>query len=100
MVFELQAETREGFGKAKCKALREAGRLPAVIYGGDIKDNVHITLDLHSAERTMKENGRKASYTIIVGGKSYPVRIGEVRREPIRKGFLHVDFIATQEKAG
>lgn len=100
MAIELSAETRSEFGKQNSKHLRESGRLPAVVYGGPIKENLHVHLDMRSSQRVMKENGRSADYTLTVDGKTYPVRIGEVRREPIRKGFLHVDFIVLDGKAG
>jgi large subunit ribosomal protein L25 len=100
MAIELVAEPRSEFGKQNCKHLRDAGRLPAVVYGGGLKENLHVSLDMHSSQRVMKANGRGVDYTLSIGGKVYPVRIGEVRREPIRKGFLHVDFIVLEGKAG
>jgi large subunit ribosomal protein L25 len=100
MAFEIIAEPREQFGKQKCKQLRESGRLPGVLYGGGLKENLNFTVDLKSTERTMKENGRAADYSLSLGGKTYAVRIGEVRREPIRKGFLHLDLIVKAGKAG
>ena len=45
----LKAEPREGTGKGVARKLRQAGKVPAVLYGRDM-DAVHLAVDAHDAE--------------------------------------------------
>jgi large subunit ribosomal protein L25 len=93
MAFELVAEARSEFGKENMKKLRSANRLPGNIYGGSLSEPRAITFDLHETELLIKKNGKSAEYTVTFEGQSYPVRIQEVRYEPIQKRFQHLDLV-------
>ncbi|MCH7472382.1 hypothetical protein IIA79_05465 [bacterium] len=93
MAIELAAEPRSELGKEKCKKLRAAGRLPGNIYGGAFGDPRAISMDLHETEKTIRKHGKSADYSLSLEGNSYPVKIQEVRTEPIYKRFLHVDLL-------
>ena len=41
-IFELQGEVRNDLGKKATAALRTAGRVPCVLYGG--KENIHFSV--------------------------------------------------------
>jgi len=93
MAITLTAESRSDFGKEKCSKIRAGGRLPANIYGGPFGTTPRaLTLDLHSTELTIKRNGKSAEYEVTFEGTTYPVKIQEVRYEPVYKGFKHLDF--------
>ena len=93
MAIVLVAEPRTDLGKEKCKKLRAANKLPANIYGGPLSESRAISLDLHETQKTIKANGKSAEYAVELEGETYPVRIQEIRYEPIYKGFQHVDFV-------
>ena len=92
MAIELAAERRTELGKSS-RAVRKSGRMLANIYGAPLTETVAITLDQKSAERTLRENGKSAEYTVNLDGTAYPVRIQEVQINPLRKLILHVDFV-------
>jgi large subunit ribosomal protein L25 len=93
MAIELVAEPRAELGKEKMKKLRNVNRLPANMYGKGLDTARTITLDLHKTEMTFKSHSIKEDYIIVLEGKSYPVKIQEVRAEPIYKHLLHIDFL-------
>jgi large subunit ribosomal protein L25 len=94
MAIELTAEVRNEFGKEVNKRARKAGRLPGNIYGQGFDKPVAISFDLKETETLVREHGRKTEYLVKFSGKSYPARLGELQRHPLRKGFVHIEFIA------
>jgi large subunit ribosomal protein L25 len=88
----IPAEKREVVGK-KVKALRRAGKLPAVIYGYGI-DPISIVLDAHSSSRTLAKASSSTLITIELDGKQYPTLVREKQLDFIRNSLIHVDFLA------
>ena len=92
MKFEIDAEAREGLGRAKNRRLRELGRVPAVVYGGG-KDPSPIALDRNSLVQQM---GLEAFYTSIlnlkIDSRIQPVVVKDVQRHPARSTVMHLDF--------
>ena len=88
----LKAETREVIGK-QVKAMRRAGKLPAVIYGRHT-DPINISLDGHSASLILGRLTSSSLVTIDLGGKEYPTLVREKQRDYIKNRLLHVDFLA------
>ena len=88
----LQAEKRDVTGK-QVKAMRRAGKLPAVIYGRHI-DPIAISLDSHSASLTLGRLTSSSLVTIRLDGVEYPALVREKQRDYIKNRLLHVDFLA------
>jgi large subunit ribosomal protein L25 len=88
----LQAEKRDVTGK-QVKAMRRAGKLPAVIYGRHI-DPIAISLDSHSASLTLGRLTSSSLVTIRLDGAEYPALVREKQRDYIKNRLLHVDFLA------
>jgi large subunit ribosomal protein L25 len=90
--FEIQAEVREGSGRADSRKLRRLGRVPAIVYGGG-KDPSAITLERNSLVQQMAQ---EAFYTSILnvklGSRVQPVVVKEVQRHPAKSTVLHLDF--------
>lgn len=93
MAIDLVAEPRAELGKEKMKKLRAANRLPANIYGAQLESPRAVTLDLHKTELLLKAHGKNADYAVVLEGKTYPVKIQEVKSEPIYKHLLHLDLL-------
>lgn len=87
----LQAEKRDVVGK-QVKALRRAGRLPAVIYGRHTEPLI-ISLDAHSASLALGKVTSSSLVTIQLDGKEYPTLVREKQRDYIKNRLLHVDFL-------
>ena len=88
----LKAEKRDVIGK-QVKALRRAGKLPAVIYGRHTEP-VNVSLDAHNASLVLGKLTSSSLVTIELDGKQYPTLVREKQRDYIKNRLLHVDFLA------
>ena len=88
----LTAEKRDVIGK-QVRALRRAGKLPAVIYGRHTEP-INILLDAHSASLALGKLTSSSLVTIEVDGTRYPTLVREKQRDYLKNRLLHVDFLA------
>ena len=87
----IKAEKRDVIGK-QVKAMRRAGKLPAVIYGRHT-DPIIVTLDAHSASLALGRLTSSSLVTIDLDGTEYPALVREKQRDYIKNRLLHVDFL-------
>jgi large subunit ribosomal protein L25 len=87
----IKAEKRDVIGK-QVKAMRRAGKLPAVIYGRHT-DPINVSLDAHSASLVLGRLTSSSLVTIDLDGKEYPALVREKQRDYIKNRLLHVDFL-------
>jgi large subunit ribosomal protein L25 len=87
----LNAEKRDVVGK-QVKAMRRAGKLPAVIYGRHTEP-INVSLDAHSASLVLGRLTSSSLVTIALDGKEYPALVREKQRDYIKNRLLHVDFL-------
>ena len=87
----LEVTSREETGK-KVSALRTQGKVPAVLYGHDIKPT-NVTVDHAHFERVYKQAGESALVDLVVDGKE-PVKvlIQDHQLNPTVSQFTHIDF--------
>jgi large subunit ribosomal protein L25 len=91
----LKAEKRDGTGKGVARKLRQAGRVPAVLYGRDT-ESLHMSLDVREAEYLF--HSISVDNTIIdvdLDGEKEPIRtlVREIQTHPWKANLLHVDFL-------
>ncbi len=87
----LQATKREVIGK-QVGALRRAGKLPAVLYGHQIK-SMPIMLDPLEVSRTLAHLTSSSLVTIDLDGQEYPALVREKQRDFMKNNrLLHLDF--------
>lgn len=86
----IKGDHRELIGK-KVKVLRREGKLPAIIYGGEIEPTP-IVLDTKEIRQTLAEIGANTLVTIMVGQEEHLVLVREVQRSIIKRELLHIDF--------
>jgi large subunit ribosomal protein L25 len=94
----LSAERREGAGKGVARKLRQAGKVPAVLYGRDM-EAVHIAIDAHDADLLFRSI--PVDNTIIelkVEGTKEPHQtlVREIQTHPFKGSLIHVDFLRIQ----
>ena len=85
----IKGSQRESVGKSATKALRNAGQVPCVIYGGD--QVLHFSAD----EKQFKDLVYTPNvYTakIELNSKTYEVVLQDIQFHPIHDKILHVDF--------
>lgn len=95
----LSAQKREASGKGGARKLRQAGRVPAVLYG---KDMEAISLSIDAMEADHLFSGISVENTIIdvaIEGEKEPHQalIREIQSNPARKELIHVDFLRIQK---
>lgn len=95
----LEAKPREERGKGAARRLRAAGKVPAVVYGGDA-DPVTVTLDAQEAFRLFQSiSVDNTIVSLTLDGEDQPVQtlVREIQTDPLRPDLLHVDFYRIQE---
>ncbi len=91
MTFNLQAKTRKTFGK-KVNKLREAGQVPAVMYGPETEP-VALAVDYVELEKVYNEAGESTLINLKIDDKEeVPVLIHDVSYHPVYEKIDHVDF--------
>ncbi|MCX5694384.1 MAG: 50S ribosomal protein L25 [Candidatus Omnitrophica bacterium] len=92
----LEAELREGKGRAKAKDLRDSGYLPAVVYFHG-KDAVSVKVSRGALLKLVHQH-RLESVIINLKikddkkAKGRPCLVKEVQYDPVKEDIIHVDF--------
>ncbi len=94
---QLDAARREGFGKNASRRLRQAGKLPAVLYRGESPEQataIPVTVDPKVLLGLMhSESGVNTLISLRVpGAAEAKVLIKEYQLDPVTHELLHVDF--------
>jgi large subunit ribosomal protein L25 len=95
----LKAEMRSQQGKEAAKKLRDAGRVPAVLYGRGV-DAVSISVPAHDAELLFRSiSVENTIVQLDIDGEKGPVQslIREIQMHPYKPLMLHVDFYRIRE---
>ena len=87
---EIKGSLRENTGKKDSRQLRNAGKVPCVLYGGE--ENVHFSANgidfkelVYSADAYMVK--------LTVGDKQYETVVQDIQFHPVRDEIIHVDFV-------
>ena len=95
----LSAETRERAGKGASRALRNQGRVPAVVYG-EKQEPLAIHLEEKALVRILNTGHFMNSVVMIdVGGGQTRTLPKDVQFHPVTDRPLHVDFLRIAEHA-
>ncbi|MTI86825.1 MAG: 50S ribosomal protein L25 [Balneolaceae bacterium] len=73
------------------KALREEFRVPAVLYGPKIEENVHFSIDELELEKILRSAQTKLQ-ELTVDGKTYKTLLKKTEFDPVTDRPLHADF--------
>lgn len=89
----LKTTTRNKLGK-KAKELREAGFVPAVLYGKDKKPH-NIQVDAKSFVKTYEKTGSSSLIDLMIDDKEAgKVLVQDVQYDPVKDNPIHIDFYA------
>src|SRR5687768_6631440 len=95
----LSAETRERAGKGASRALRNQGRVPAVVYG-EKKEPLSIHLEEKALVKALSSGHFMNSVVMIdAGGATTRTLPKDVQFHPVTDRPLHVDFLRISEHA-
>jgi large subunit ribosomal protein L25 len=91
---ELKVETRTTTGNSPARALRRAGRIPAILYGAGTESEM-LSVDTTEMENIIKAGnvGRSIFDLAVDGGeKARAAMIKELQTDPVSQDILHIDF--------
>jgi len=96
--FSIDAEVRTDEGKGASRRLRHAGRVPAILYGGE-KQPQSISLQHNKIFNSLQEEAIYSHIlTLNVAGEEQKVILRDVQRHPAKPVILHVDFQRVDHK--
>ena len=90
----IKGSERESVGKVATKALRNAGMVPCVIYGGS--QPVHFAAE-EKAFKSLVYTPNAHTVAIELGKDSYNAVLQDIQFHPISDGILHIDFFQLSE---
>jgi large subunit ribosomal protein L25 len=92
MKIEISANPRTLQGTSASRRLRNAGRIPGVVYGGE-KDAAAIDLDHKAIYFLLKNEAFHASIlSLDLGGKKEQVLLRDYQMHSVKQQVLHIDF--------
>ncbi|WP_428743544.1 50S ribosomal protein L25/general stress protein Ctc [Tenacibaculum sp.] len=85
----IKGSQRESVGKRATKDLRNAGKVPCVLYGGD--KPVHFSAD-EKAFKPLVYTPDVFTATIELDGVTYNAVLQDIQFHPVSDNILHIDF--------
>ncbi len=90
---ELTAEIRERTGKEGAAKARQAGKIPAVIYGAGA-DPRAVAVDEAALLKLLRVSGDRISLvTLKIGSQGEPAVLKAIQRHPVNERIAHIDFL-------
>jgi large subunit ribosomal protein L25 len=89
----LQATERTDKRRGTLTKIRKEGNVPAIVYGAK-KENTSIYLREMDLLKTIKDVGRNGVISLDVNGNTQNVIVTDYQVDPLKNGFIHVDFLA------
>ncbi len=86
----IKGSKRESVGKAASKALRNAGRVPCVLYGGD--EPMHFSADEREFNKLVYTPDTHTVVIELDDGSKHEAVMRDVQFHPVTDRILHVDF--------
>lgn len=88
----LTANSRAETGKGAARKIRQAGNIPAVIYGHN-REPQSLVLNSRETEKLVKSISIKSTVIeLAIDGKTARTLIREIQRHPFKRTILHIDF--------
>lgn len=89
----LQAKERKVFRHSALTSIRKEGNVPAVVYSAKLGSKP-IYLNEIELLKTIKDVGRNGVISLDVDGSTQNVIVTDYQTDPLKNGFVHVDFLA------
>ena len=91
----INGSKRERVGKAAAKALRNAGKVPCVIYGGE--KSLHFSADELSFSKLVYTADAHTVVIIFEDGNKIDAVLQNIQFHPVSDKILHIDFFQLHE---
>lgn len=86
----IKGSERESVGKVSTKALRNAGAVPCVLYGGD--QPVHFSAEEAAFKHLVYTPNAHTVVIELGNGKSFNAVLQDIQVHPVSDKILHIDF--------
>lgn len=86
----INGSQRESVGKAATKSLRNAGKVPCVLYGGD--KPVHFSAEEIAFNKLVYTPNAHTVVIAMDNGEKYDAILQDIQFHPVTDNILHVDF--------
>lgn len=86
----INGSQRESVGKKATKALRNAGQVPCVLYGGD--KPVHFSADELAFSKIVYTPNAHTVVIALDNGETYNAVLQDIQFHPVSDKILHIDF--------
>ena len=91
----INGSKRESVGKKATKALRNAGQVPCVLYGGD--QPVHFSATELAFSKLIYTPNAHTVVIALDGGETYNAVLQDIQFHPVSDRILHIDFYQSFE---
>ena len=86
----IKGSQRESVGKVSTKALRNAGKVPCVLYGGE--KPLHFSADELSFKKLVYTSNAYTAVIELDGGETFKAVLQDIQFHPVTDRILHIDF--------
>ncbi|MEM8927642.1 MAG: 50S ribosomal protein L25/general stress protein Ctc [Bacteroidota bacterium] len=86
----IKGSQRESVGKVSTKALRNAGKVPCVLYGGE--KPLHFSADELAFKNLVYTPNAYTAVIELEGGESFKAVLQDIQFHPVTDSILHIDF--------
>lgn len=94
-IVSLPVEFREKKGSQECKRIRNAGRIPAILYG-DGREPRALSLEAHTMEIALRRGARM--FEFAVGEKKQMCLLKDIGFNAVGDKMVHMDFLRVDDK--
>ncbi|MCR6108820.1 50S ribosomal protein L25/general stress protein Ctc [Bacillus sp. A301a_S52] len=98
MATVLQAAVREDFRGSRLSKIRQAGNIPAVVYGKAF-GNKAVAVEEVAFIKTLRSQGKTGVFKLDIDGTQTDVMIYDMQYDSIKNEYLHIDFYAADMKS-
>lgn len=95
-LYKLEGEKRET-GRKSALGLRNGLRIPAILYGPKVKENINFSISEVDLEKILSVSETKLQ-NLTIDGKEYKTLLKNVEFDPVTDRALHADFYVLDEK--
>jgi len=86
----LKARKREARGTKACRRLREAGQIPAIVYGHE-QEPVAVQVAADDLDRALRHHSRM--FNLRLGRKKESVLLRDIQHDALGDEVIHADFV-------
>lgn len=94
----LQAKERKELKYSALRKIRDAGNIPAIIYGARFESKP-VFVSSADLTKTLRTVGRNGVISLDVDGSKHDVVLTDYQEDAFKKGILHVDFLAVDKSS-